>query len=291
VFEIPSDTTDARLSWAREFEQEEPLYWALEFDPDSLANIEITSVDSPDTVEIHEPTEVEITLENSGGSDGTFRRTLTILPTENERSIEVSVPAGETVVHTEEIPQPTDFDGVVDSATFEIGGVQTQTQYVIPEREIGESYVTPGRMVIEVSEVLNSDYVEREGSFFTGPRTYESEESEQLILFNLSVENRDNRTRTPPSVGSFSVFRGDGSEADTSNAYPLTSSEYRFTDPVEADSYDGGDLSSNDSTDGWILIRVPADVDFSDATLRWQRDVFLQNSEEPEGLVAEWSLQ
>jgi hypothetical protein len=290
VFEIPSDTSDARLSWAREFEQEEPLYWALEFEPGSLADIEISSVESPDVVEIHEPTEVQITLKNSGGSEGVFRRTLTVSPTDEMRTIEVTVPAGRTVTHTEEIPQPTDFDGAVDSASFQIGGMRTESQYVVPQREIGESYVTPNKMVVDISEVRYPDSVEREGGSL-GPQTYEPDEGDQFILFEISVENRGDQNRKPPSQNNFKVIRDDGSEPDTFAVYPGLDSKYQFIDPVEDDSYDAGDLPTNGTTDGWILLRTTDEITLSNATLRWDRAALRSDSNEPDGLVAEWLLK
>lgn len=288
VFHVPSDTEEARLSWARQHEQEEPLYWELEFKPNELADIRVVEVNTPSTVERHETVSLEIVLENQGGSRGRFRRTVLVEPTGDERHVEVGVGAGETLTHTEEFDHPIDYYDAVKQASFTIAGRSTQVSYEIPVREIGESYATPGGLSVEVAEFWPTEYVKREGGFDT--IEHEPDSGEQLALVELIVENRDDDTRTPPSHYNFEVIDESGSARETSVEYPGLSSSNRFLDPIDVEAYDDDHLPAGESEIGWMLIKFAENIDLQQSRLRWAQSSTRSDSEEPTDIAAEWEL-
>lgn len=287
-YQVPNDTETARLSWARQHEQEEPLYWDLEFEPEELADMEVAELNVQSSAERHESVSVEIVVENTGGETGTFRRDLTIEQTDDERTIEIDVGAGETATHTEEFEHPMDSRDPVKEATFEIMGKSSTVEYQIPRRNVGESYTTPGGLSIEVTDFWETDSAEREGSFDT--IEYESGSGEQLAFIELSVENQDAETRTPPSENNFVIIDEDGTEHDPTVEYPGFSASRDFLAPLNTDAYDSENLSADGSVSGLILIRYSSDLNPENSRLRWTRGISLSDSGEPDDLAAEWSL-
>lgn len=289
VFHIPSDTPTARLSWARRMEQEEPLYWELNFSPEELPDIQIVDVSTPSTLERHETVPVEIRLENQGGSRGEFDRSLTIYPTEEEVPVSTSVEAGSSTTEVIEVDHPVDGFDLVAEARFEIADHSSTVSFEIPTRQLGDAYTTPGGLSITVEEFRPVESAEREGGFDT--ISYEPDAGEQLALVRIHVSNDDSTTRIPPGDSSFQVVGSEGDVRETYVEYPGFSSSDPFINPINADAYVDDDLAEGDETEGWILISYPDDVDRDSARLRWERGTFNENENEPTDLMAEWSLR
>ena len=123
VYSVPEEAEHAVIAWGMSsYEVSKQAYWRLNLDPGALPNVQLTSVDVPNVAIRHQPTQIILTIQNTGGSEGTYETTIGDDLYGSPINVSVTVPAGETVEETIELPYPELNYGTRDEATISFGG-------------------------------------------------------------------------------------------------------------------------------------------------------------------------
>ncbi|WP_226042608.1 hypothetical protein [Natrinema sp. DC36] len=232
----------------------------------------VTDVSVPGTVGIGSTVSLSVTVRNDADAEESYessvsRRIRNGEWTELDTTVEISVPAGETV--TEDVAVPAYEYLAAGTYRLDDGEHLARTAFVKRELELGESYTTPNGVRLTVSDVTFPDsYTYDTGD---GTETIDAAEGEKLAVTHLSAENTtDSTVRTPGTEEA--VLRRD---------------EHEFGDmsfDSNVDKYTGGELEAGARIEGNIASDVPVDERREDLRVGYE-----QSFEEGEA-IANWSL-
>lgn len=270
VFEVPMDTEHAVIAWGpSSYEESGQAYWRTRLNPKSLPGVHLVSVDVPDSAVRYEPTDITLTVENSGGAEGTFEATIGEDLYESPIEVNVAVPAGETIQKTVTLPYASEYFGTRDEATISISGEEHTITYTQPRAQLGDSFTAPSGLKVTVYEVeVGSELMTYDG-FSEEYTEMRLEDGNRWVFVNLGVVNTGDSSITAPSPLSFSLL-DDGAEVGTV-AYPSTfGSSREFRGTITDDPYsDPGTLSPGDAASGWVIYEVPIQHRFSALDVQW----------------------
>lgn len=286
AFEISSKADEAELTWAREHEQEEPLYWTLSLNPDSVPQFEIQEINVPAQVGYYSEFEVEFQVTNDGGG-GLFERTILVEPTDRRYQISKQIEAGETVVITKTIQYPEGGLGVTESATIRTVFNEETVSFSTPTRRVGEFFTGPDGLKITVSNYHAVDYAARKGSWDTVE--YESDSNHRLLLAEFIIENTDSVAREIPRNAYVTLETRDDTTHDIAVKHPTGfSGSYPFIEPIKGDVITESTIQPGNYVSGWTLFEIPRSVNLTKSFLKWVRGGFTNSKYDY--LQARWSL-
>lgn len=286
AFEIPADAEQAELTWAREFEQEKPLYWTLSLNPDSVPQFEIQEIKVPNEAEYYSEFQVELRVRNDGGA-GLFDRGILVEPTEDYYELNRQIGAGETVTITQTIEYPGQEYELTEEATIRTIFKEQTVSFVTPTREVGEFYTGPDGLKITISDYRLTDYAAREGAWDT-PVEYTPDSGEDLLLVEFTIENTDSTSRVIPRNSNVTLQTEDG-EHDITVEHPTSfSGDKAFVEPFRADVITENQISPGEYIEGWTLYRIPQGTNLRESYLKWSRDTWKEVKYDD--LQARWSL-
>jgi len=252
--------------------------WRMRLPSGELPNLQPPTVSAPESVEIGETIEYEVTIENSGGSAATetYEYTFGEGYTQDTYEFEVSVPAGEQVTKT--INGTTSSSGEV---VFGIAGETYTTSVIAPVRSFGNA--------AEFAEGLEiaADVVEFADEYATGIDV-ESDYSDPkgapdgftFAFVELTVEATTSESPPTPDYDGF-VAIVDGESYGT--VYDVDGALER---PVEGEFYSGPRLDVGEQVTEWVVLEVPDETNrssmavsldqesvFNSFDATWQADV------------------
>lgn len=110
VFRVPRDVSAGTLSWHRGGIDDEEVTWEFDIDTSGFSHFELTGIDLPQTATVGQPIEIDLTIANNGGSEGTIDLiALFEYPgAEDEREWTLTIPAGESVTRSVTLTVETD---------------------------------------------------------------------------------------------------------------------------------------------------------------------------------------
>lgn len=302
LFLIPRETKSAQLalSWSQggvnldSPDGDTVSYWGLNLNPDNLPDLS-TTVSAPDSAEISEEFSFNVSIENTGGSEGRFTSKYGItrpgdrisistdvtttdeagtsystLPSgnlnEGEGLIDMQVPAGETKTWNESIRANT-----VGSAMMALYRTNQKSKVSIgpATRSYGQTF-----------RLQESIQVTAEPPKFSSSYTYESvlENEEKTpttgmkyAFVKVGVENPTSDVSAAPSRSSFTLER-DGQTFEQVEYPSIGTTE--FHSPIQGESLDlvgfetSTTISSGESVSGWLLFTVPENMSDDELALR-----------------------
>gem|GEM_PF-2100096 len=224
-----------------------------EEDEPEPAAFEVSSVEAPDTVEIGTQFEWSMTVENTGGEDGTFEtevRVQTPGGDESTSTVSVDVPAGET--EDTVLPFRPDYIGEY-LVTVEETGDEFGIRAVERSLTIGETYVTPDgvRLTLDTRE-LGSDIQPIQSYSYTseeGRRIHRAGPEEKFAVLTVTARNPTREPRDLPTYDEFVMVVNEDAE-------------YESTERLARDAYTGG--TSRVSKEGVVLFEISDRFDRGD---------------------------
>jgi hypothetical protein len=244
-----------------------------EDDEPEPAAFEVSSVESPDTVEIGTSFEWSMTVENTGGEDGTFETVVRVQTPGGEEStstVSVDVPAGET--EDTVLSFRPDYIGeylVMVEETGDEFGIRAVERSLT----IGETYVTPDgvRLTLDTREI-GSDIQPIQSYSYTseeGRRIHRAGPEEKFAVLTVTARNPTREPRELPTYDEFVMVVNEDAE-------------YESTERLARDAYTGG--TSRVSREGVVLFEIADRFDRGDDyQIYWTRAT-------PEGTAeAVWS--
>jgi hypothetical protein len=265
LFDVPTNTSSGRLSWSRsEFVDGEEVAltaeWDLQFDPASLANIQVDRVDAPSTALHHYEVDVVLEVSNSGGTEGTFEGAIRSENLQDPVPVTATVPAGESTTVAVSVPYPNYLlidteDGPVET-TYSIGDESFTVTFESPTLDAGEGVTYPSGLYLELREIRRIGSYVTEGPF-GDPMTQRPDQGYQFLAFRFVVENRGEQTLGVVGAYNFSVL-GDG-EYDPSVALGRT--DGTVSGEISGGVYPNPEsIPANTSVSGWVVLEVTQGV-------------------------------
>lgn len=237
------------------------------------ASLAVTDVSVPATVEIGTPVELAITVENAGGTDGSFSspveaRLGTGDWTSTDVTVETPVPAGESVTETVELPA----NPYIEPASYRLADADpvARTRFVARELAVGDGHTLPNGIAFSLEAVSFSETYTYEGP--DGETTVEPTSGERWLIGTLRAENTGDEPATAPLVSDVAFFRDDH--------------EFAYQHITgNRDRYRGGELTPGEVSKGDVPSDVPSDLtredlhfehsdayDGGEVTVRWSLD-------------------
>ena len=287
AFEIPVGSEEARLTWAREYEQDEPLYWTLSLNPDSVPQFQIEEVRTPERAEYYSDFELEVEVTNNG-PEGAFTRNITVQPAGDQYQIREQIPGNETVTVTKTIAYPARDLELIDDATISMPFHEASVPFGTPTRNVGEFYTGPAGLRVSVTDYEETDRAVRNGGF-EDEVVYEADSGERLLFVEFTIENTDDESRQIPRNSNVFIETTDGESFELEVRHPTAfSGDERFTDPIQGGVITQNSLEPGESIAGWTLYAATESIDLDNAYLKWVRGGFV--SSKFHRLQARWSL-
>lgn len=236
------------------------------------ASLAVTDLAVPSTVEIGVPVRLTATVENDGGEAGTYTvpveaRFGTGDWTTTDVEVSTSVPAGEAVTETVELPAHQ----YVEPAAFRLADADpvARTRFLARERRIGEAHVLPNGIALSLAAVRFADAYTYRGP--DGEETLDPTEGERWVVGTVRAENVGDEPAAAPLVSDLAFFRG-----EEEYAYQHVSGN--------RDRYEGGELAPGEASEGDLPSDVPRDAT--------RADLRLEHSDEYDGgrVTVYWSL-
>lgn len=261
LFDVPTNTSGGRLSWSRsEFVDGEEVAltaeWDLQFEPESLANIQIERVDAPPTALHHHEVDVVLEVSNSGGTQGTFEGAIRSENLQDPVPVTTTVPAGESTTVAVSVPYPNYLlidteDGPVET-TYSVGKQSFTVTFQSPTLGAGEGVTYPSGLYLELREIRRIGSYVTEGPFGDA-MTQRPDQGYQFIAFRFLVENRSDQTLGAVGPYNFSIL-GD-EEFDPSVSLGLADND--VSGEITGNVYANPDsIPANTSVSGWVVLEV-----------------------------------
>lgn len=236
-------------------------------DSGSGASFEVVEYNAPENVEIGTGTTIEVTIRNTGDSEGDtsaplyYRTSGSDWTQVGDSELEYQgVGAGETATAGIE----TGEFRYIDRYEFALGQSEQTAiiQTVSANIDWGSEYTTPAGYRIRVdSPDLQTTY---EYEDFNGEVAEKSPESRgQWAFVNVWVKNETGQTAFSPLASEFGLLYG-SSQSDGETIL--------IDDPINKGSpFDGGELQPGVERSGWIVFELPGDVSTDDLTMAWSQ--------------------
>jgi hypothetical protein len=232
----------------------------------------VTELSAPSEIEIGTEGTLSVTLENTGGREGSFSSTVEARVgtgdwVSTDATVEASVPTGETV--TEPVALPP--NGYVEPASYRLADADpvARTRFVPRAVPAGETHELPNGVVLSVSDVTVGEGYTYEGS--DGETSADPPGGDKWAVGTVRAENAGQEPARAPLVSDFAFYRGE--------------EEYSYRHLGDnRDRYRGGDLPPGEVSEGDLPTNVPVDVE-RDA-LRGQYDEELDGG----GVTVHWPL-
>jgi len=229
------------------------------------AEFELVEWIVPSEVEIDQPVEIGMAVENTGDVAGEFTTPLYERTPESDWTNVTeadfgTVDPGEIVeLFFEEVTYP-----YVTRYELRLGDFQETAivQTVSAKINWGTEYTTPNGYVIRVDEPdLQSSY---EYEDYSGEVSLEEPENGgQWAFVNIYVSNETGQANYSPLANEFPMIYGN-SQADGTTVL--------FNDPINRDqSFDGGELQPGVERSGWVAYEIPSDTSVNDLRVAWSQ--------------------
>ena len=283
VFKIPRSAETATIAWGREgYEDSAQAYWNAELNTESLPNVQISSVDIPETAERYKPLEATVTLTNSGGSEGTYIETFGEDVYSSPVQVNWPVPAGETVTETLTLPY-TDktLGGAREDITISLAGTEYTVSYTEPTRKVGNSFTTQLGLQLTAFGIETGDELRTYSSF---SEQYEEErlsDGNRWVFVQVEVANTSDQTISAPSPSTFSVV-DNGADVGTLT-YPstLSNTSREFRGTLSGTPYNPTTkLASGERLSGWLVYEVPLQS-LDDMGVSWEASINYSGESSP----------
>ncbi|WP_436924207.1 hypothetical protein [Halosimplex amylolyticum] len=221
------------------------------------ASVAVTDVSVPSTIEIGTAGTLSVTLENSGGQSGSFTSAVeakvgTSEWAATEASVEATVPAGETVTETVDLP-PSDY---VEPSSYRLADADpvARTRFVARELPLGERYLLPNGVALSFHDVEFGETYTYEGE--DGEKTIEPTDGDKWAVGTVRAENTTDEPARAPLVSDIGFFRGE--------------EEYSFQHISDnRDRYRGGELDAGAVDEGDLPANVPVDSERADLRVEY----------------------
>lgn len=226
------------------------------------ASFEVTEIDLPERAEINEEFQINITVRNTGGSEGTFSSTVSGTSTESSTwsdsgSIELDIPAGRNATYTSNIltyPYMSKLTYRIDET-----GQEFSVQIVSAKRAFGEPFTSQDDIRFSVQRVeFQETYVWEGGS---GNRYEETAPSGKKFAFvYVRAENVGGQPERSPFSGDVVVLSGN----------------QQFENGIfykDEGKYQPAELHPGVVREGWIGFEVPEEVDVSTISVVWSETI------------------
>lgn len=225
-------------------------------EPSGPAEFEVRGIEAPAEVEVSEPFDIEVTVENTGGETGEYNGTVMVVPEDGEQrglaQIQIEITPNETSTATVEgISIP-----IITTETYQVEGTEVSTEVAATaaSRSIGETFRMWNDLVISVDSVL-----------------LESDGNDQVAFVTVTAENQSQQEQLIPYSDDFVLYAGD--ESFTPDYGEGSDSEW----------YEGERIQSGTMASGYIAYLVPGDVTEEDIAVEMTVG-FAQGD-----VVVEWS--
>jgi len=289
LFDVPTNTESARLSWSRstftgDGEVTYSAAWDLQFDPDSLSNIQIESIDAPSTALHHHDVDVILELSNTGGTEGTFESAIASESLDEPVPVTATLAPGESTTVAVSVPYPNPSlllnEEGAQKVTYAVDGQSFTVTFQSPTLDPGEGASYPSGLYLEVSQIQQiSEYVV-EGAF-GDPTTRRPEQGYQFIAFRFLVENRGDQTLGAVGPWNFKIVADQEYDASVE----LGRSGGDVSGDISGTVYSSPDsIPANGSHSGWIVLEVTQGIG-SNPRIEYQN----LSSDYPR-LAPEWEL-
>lgn len=248
-------------------EESEPEPEEEESEPEpEPALFEVVNYGFPETAEIGEEINLEVTVENTGGRMGStsvpmyFRTPDSSWEEIGEISI-TNVDSGETI--TKELGSIT--PSYINRYEYRLGSSSKTAviQTVSAKIPWGEEYKTPAGYRIRVDEPERQSTYEYE-DFQGNIVEKEPDSGGQWAFINVWVKNETGSTKFSPLANEFALLY-DSSQADGDT--------YLIDEPInKGESFDGGELQPGVERSGWIAYQIPGgSLGNDDLTVAWSQ--------------------
>lgn len=209
------------------------------------ADLTVKGISAPAEVEVSESFNLEVTIENTGGSAGTYSGVVTVTPENGEErtlaQIQIEVNPNETSTATvEDISIP-----LISTETYRVEGTDISTEVTATpaSRAIEESFRMWNNLVISVDNV-----------------DLQSEDDEQVAFADVTVENQSQQEWLTPYSDDFMLFAGGESYGPDQS---------RGTD---SEWYESEQLAAGTVASGYVAYTIPSDVTSDDIVIEMTQE-------------------
>jgi len=224
----------------------------------SPASLSVTEVSAPSTIEIGTTFTVSVTVENTGGREGTFSSPVEArLGTGDwagtDAAAETTVPAGETATAEVELG-PYHY---VQPASFRVADAEpvARPRFVPRQLSLGGSHLLPNGVEISVESFEFAETYTYEGD--GGTKELEPTDSEKWAIAAVRAENTGDEPADAPLVSDIAIFRGE--------------EEYAYQSISDNESrYEGGELEPGAVSEGDLPSDVPSEAARADLHVEYK---------------------
>jgi len=264
IFDVPENTASGRVSWSRTAytdagEITRGAEWDIEFDPESLPNLQVTRVDAPETAYHYEDASIVIEVENAGGAEGTFEGSIRSEELSSPVAISVRVAPGKSKTVAVTIPYPGFFDldpGEPEEATYHLAGQQFQIRYQSPRLDAGETARFPNGVEAAISSIQRIRQFSYDG--YLGETTVTPDAGFDLLAFQFDVTNQNDVAVSAPYAAAIDVENQSGAVIES---YTTMGTAEQLRGGVSGPAYNGdGELAPGENRRGWIVLEVKANA-------------------------------
>jgi len=268
LFEVPRSVAQVEIAWAEPsyLERTESVTWATSVDMETLPALAVSDVKiEPTPTRLATETTVTVTVENTGGSKGTFQTRWTVnLPTGAERADTLSVDVPGNKTETWSMTVKPAAVGNLDVSLPETGKNASVT--VKPARlSWDETLQIPEGLLMTAGNIQVAERIETDQSQdnqFVDAKT--PSEDQVFLLVDLSIENPVDEGLPTPRPDE-AILTGNGSEWTATQPVQFGR---EIADPVSGTQYRShGTVAAGESASGWLIYEVPQDVETDELTL------------------------
>jgi hypothetical protein len=280
IFEVPKATNSVRIELSDQTDRELLAYWEGTIDSDSLPDLEIRSVSSPENHVNGKPVQFSVTVTNTGGGVGLLARNYSVKRGNNSThpagTLRATLDPGETVTIDKQIPARTNQDLVLSvppNIHEEIDITPATRHFASPYTTADGVKVTVGRPVVSETVVIDQGADQY--------RQWSSDDS-KFGSIAITTSNPTRSAKTQPDKDWFEV-EADGVIDQNSNRGFAAGLEH----PIDTQYYSGwkaDDLSPGESISGVLYYDIPDSSQIDDITVRGKFPADGESSE-----VCHWS--
>jgi hypothetical protein len=232
------------------------------------AQFELVEWNIPSEIEINEPTNISVTVENAGDSAGEY-----IAPIYERTPNSEWTRLGEAEFGTIQPGERAEMTGddfvyrYINRYEYRLDDFQQTAvlQTVSAKIDWGTEYTTPNGYVIRVDEPnLQGSYEYENYNGEVSPK--EPDSGGQWAFVNAYVRNETGQSNFSPLATDISLLYG-SSQADGETVL--------LDEPInKGEPFEGGELQPGVERSGWIAYQIPSGVSIDDLTVAWSKTTF-----------------